>query len=92
MLLIITIFVTIAYMVLIRDIWTGLVSVVIGQHLDKAQSNQVKHCGGVAILRPRSFEPRKADKFGLSHFLSVRRFWGSLLYNGLVSTLFSGSF
>lgn len=42
MLLLMTLFVMIAYMVLVRDIWTGLVSVVVGEDLDEAQSNQVK--------------------------------------------------
>ncbi|CAM9164895.1 unnamed protein product [Ectocarpus sp. 8 AP-2014] len=36
-----TIFVTIAYMVLVRDIWSGIVESVIGETLDLDQSNRV---------------------------------------------------
>ncbi|CBJ28443.1 conserved unknown protein [Ectocarpus siliculosus] len=36
-----TIFVTIAYMVLVRDIWSGIVESVIGETLDSDQSNHI---------------------------------------------------
>lgn len=39
-LLVMTIFVMIAYMVLVRDIWAGLAAVILRRDLDEAQSNQ----------------------------------------------------
>lgn len=40
-LMVMTIFVTIAYMVLVRDIWAGVVASVIGRALDAEDSNYV---------------------------------------------------
>lgn len=48
LLLILTVFVMIGYMVLVRDIWGGNVAILVGDELDMTQSNQVQ-----SLLRPR---------------------------------------
>lgn len=42
-LMVMTIFVIVAYMVLVRDIWSGIVSSVVGRVLDVEQSNHVSY-------------------------------------------------
>eukprot|EP00903_Cladosiphon_okamuranus_P022165 g20383.t2 len=49
-LMIMTVFVMIAYMVLVRDIWTGIISSVVGRALDAEQSNQVLFVALAAVF------------------------------------------
>ncbi|CAN0205732.1 unnamed protein product, partial [Hapterophycus canaliculatus] len=44
-LMVMTIFVMIAYMVLVRDLWTSIVASVVGQALDASQSTHVRKKG-----------------------------------------------
>ncbi|CAN0347772.1 unnamed protein product [Pylaiella littoralis] len=49
-LMVMTIFVMIAYMVLVRDIWAGIVSSVVGRILDVEQSNQVLFAALIVVF------------------------------------------
>eukprot|EP00752_Nemacystus_decipiens_P011549 g10255.t1 len=74
-LMVMTIFVMIAYMVLVRDIWTGIASSVVGHALDAEQSNHVLFVALAAVF-PACLAK---DLHALRHFCYVGFFSAMVL-------------
>ncbi|CAN0279693.1 unnamed protein product, partial [Scytosiphon promiscuus] len=73
--MVLTIFVIIAYMVLVRDLWTSIVASVIGQALDATQSTHVLFVA-LAVVFPACLAK---DLHALRHFCYVGFFSTMLL-------------